>query len=172
MPSVTIFGSSRCQENSDEYKTAFRFGKALSELGFDIVTGAYSGIMEAALKGTMKSGVERIGISTEYYKDKTINQYVDKEIKCHTYMDRLNKLIEEGNHYLVLPGGTGTLLELSTIWALKSREDLAGRKIECFGDQWSKAIQTLAFYSHDIQINLDHVKLTNDFEEAVKYLSE
>ena len=35
--------------------------------------------------------------------------------------ERLNKLVELGNGYVVLDGATGTLLELACIWELKNK---------------------------------------------------
>ncbi len=36
---VTIFGGSKCGENSTEYKDALELGKLLAEAGFTICTG-------------------------------------------------------------------------------------------------------------------------------------
>ena len=48
---VTIFGGSRCKENSAEYKEAKEVGARLAEAGFTICTGGYLGVMEAASRG-------------------------------------------------------------------------------------------------------------------------
>ena len=45
---VTIFGGSKCREDSVEYKEARELGRLLAEAGFTICTGGYLGVMEAA----------------------------------------------------------------------------------------------------------------------------
>jgi predicted Rossmann-fold nucleotide-binding protein len=41
---VTIFGGSKCGENSSEYAAAHRVGELLAEEGFTICTGGYAGV--------------------------------------------------------------------------------------------------------------------------------
>jgi predicted Rossmann-fold nucleotide-binding protein len=45
---VTIFGGSKCGEDSEEYREAKKLGGLLAEAGFTICTGGYLGVMEAA----------------------------------------------------------------------------------------------------------------------------
>src|ERR687886_31555 len=48
---VTIFGGSKCGEDSEEYTQARRLGQLLAEAGFTICTGGYLGVMEGASRG-------------------------------------------------------------------------------------------------------------------------
>ncbi len=45
---VTIFGGSRCKQDSPEYKQAVEVGRELASAGYTICTGGYLGVMEAA----------------------------------------------------------------------------------------------------------------------------
>ncbi len=62
---ITIFGGSRCGENSEEYKQARELGGRLAEAGFTICTGGYLGVMEAASKGAREKGGARDGYCDE-----------------------------------------------------------------------------------------------------------
>ena len=48
---VVVFGSSSCKQGSAEYAEAELLGCLLGKNGFDVVTGGYSGTMEAISKG-------------------------------------------------------------------------------------------------------------------------
>ena len=65
---VTIFGGSKCGENSSEYRDAHELGRLLAEAGFTICTGGYLGIMEAASKGAREAGGRVFGIVMNQFK--------------------------------------------------------------------------------------------------------
>ena len=60
-PCVTVFGSARFDENNIYYKQARSLGKALSEMGFAVMTGGGPGIMEAANRGAADVKGQSIG---------------------------------------------------------------------------------------------------------------
>src|SRR2546423_2641360 len=53
---VTIFGGSKCGEESEEYAQARRLGQLLAERGFTICTGGYLRVMEGASRGAHERG--------------------------------------------------------------------------------------------------------------------
>ncbi len=172
MSIITIFGSGTCKEDSDEYKLAEKLGKLLSDKGFDIATGGYGGIMEAALKGASQNDVKRIGVVTEFYKEMKPNAYVNEVINVETYIDRLSKLVEIGNAYVILPGETGTLLEFSTVWTLKDKKIISDKPIICFGEVWQEVLQTMGFYSEALLEDSLLIENVNNPEDAVSILAD
>ncbi|MHC5832898.1 MAG: SLOG cluster 4 domain-containing protein, partial [Nostoc sp.] len=48
---VTIFGSARLATDTPEYQMAVEFARAVSQLGFMVMTGGGSGIMQAGHEG-------------------------------------------------------------------------------------------------------------------------
>ncbi len=46
-PKVTLFGSARLPAEDPNYQLAYRFAKLITQKGWDIITGAGPGIMEA-----------------------------------------------------------------------------------------------------------------------------
>ncbi len=171
MSVIVVLGTGRAIENSFEYDTAQLLGRLLAKNGYDVATGGYGGVMEAALKGASSEDVNRIGVLTEFY-DREPNEYVTEVIKEETYLDRLVKLIEIGDAFVVMPGGTGTLLEWALIWAYKDRKIIENKPTVCIGEQWHEVTQTMSFYSERVLDNADFVDYADNAEEAVKIINE
>src|SRR4029453_13298807 len=65
---VTIFGGSKCGEESEEEGQALRLGQLLAESGYTICTGGYLGVMEGASKGAREHGGRVLGIVMNQFK--------------------------------------------------------------------------------------------------------
>jgi len=141
---VTIFGTSRAKPGDDIFELAFQTGKALARAGFTIANGGYGGTMLAAAEGANKAGGEVIGVTSTAFTSKA-NKYVTREIKTSCLDERLDKLIEIGDSFVVLRGGTGTLLELAKIWELKNKGFLRQDKsIIIAGEFWCPLLDIIA----------------------------
>ena len=92
--------------------------------------GGNLGIMEAVSKGAVRNGGKAIGITLDS-TGFTSNKYLTEEIICSSLFDRITKLIQYGDGYVILQGGTGTLLELSAVWELMNKDLLAIKPIVC-----------------------------------------
>jgi uncharacterized protein (TIGR00730 family) len=113
---VTVFGSSRPSEGDEEYRLAYEVGKNLARNGFTVCNGGYTGIMEASARGAKEAGGKTIGVTFKNNFKKSLNRWIDEEMFQTTLIERMMKLVELGNAYVVLKGGTGTLLELAAVW--------------------------------------------------------
>jgi hypothetical protein len=118
---VTVFGTSKALPGQADFETARTLGRLLAENGFTVANGGYGGTMLAAAKGAAEAGGRVIGVTCRAFKRGKANEYISEEIATDTLTDRLAKLIELGDAYLVLPGGTGTLLELADVWEHKNK---------------------------------------------------
>ncbi len=170
MPIVSIFGSALAKEGSYEYDNGLYIGRLLAESGIDIVTGGYTGIMESALRGAANFGVKKIGVTTDFYPDKMKNSYVEEEIRTDSYLNRLLKILELSDAYIILPGGTGTLAEFSIIWAFKSRGIIGEKPFVCLGEQWNEIVQTMTFYSESVVDNLGFLLIVESAKDAVEFI--
>jgi len=139
---ISIFGSSRPQEGSEEYALAFDLGRELARAGYKICNGGYGGIMTASAKGAKESGGSTIGVTSEFYKT-SANPWIDKEIKLPTPMERLFMLVELGDAYVILRGGTGTLLELACVWEFINKKVIAEKSVIVIGDFWNAVVKTV-----------------------------
>jgi hypothetical protein len=95
---------------------AYGLGKLCAEAGFTIANGGYGGTMLAAAKGVKQAGGKTIGVTCKAFGRKGPNEFITEEIETDNLNQRIAKLIELGDAYVVLPGSTGTLLELADIW--------------------------------------------------------
>jgi uncharacterized protein (TIGR00730 family) len=118
---ITIFGTGRAKQGDANFQLAYETGKLLAQAGFTIANGGYGGTMLAAAKGAAEAGGEIIGVTCSAFKNSTANEYVTHEIVTASLDERLDTLIRLGQAYVVLPGGTGTLLELAKVWELKNK---------------------------------------------------
>jgi uncharacterized protein (TIGR00730 family) len=139
---VTIFGSSLPRENDSNYIIAYECGKYLGEAGFTVCNGGYGGTMEAAAKGARSAGGSTIGVTMTDWSRQP-NQWIQREVKTATLVDRLMKLVELGDAYVILPGGTGTLLEFAFVLELINKSVIARKPIVALGGFWRGVLEVL-----------------------------
>ncbi len=181
MKTVTVFGSSLPDQNSPAYGDALRLGGLLAKAGFAICNGGYAGLMEATARGARQAGGHTIGVTCSIWVAKT-NRWIAEEIRTSSFPERLMTLIERGDAYIVLPGGTGTLAELALAWEMMNKASLSptvgGRKpLLVMAPYWQPVIDCL---KQETQLNslearrqvpaMDTVTLVTSPEEAVESL--
>ncbi len=121
---VTIFGSSMPAEGTQVYDQARRLGRLLAASGWAVCNGGYGGLMEASARGAREASGHTVGITCKIWPAPA-NRWIAEEIRTASFMERLTTLIERGDAYIVLPGGTGTLAELSLVWEMMNKSSLA-----------------------------------------------
>ena len=168
---ITVFGSSQPKAGEDQYKTAYELGILLGEKGFNVCTGGFFGIMEAVSKGAVESGTEAVGVTIDAWGLHG-NKYLTKEIKCETLFERVTKLIELGDAFVILQGGTGTLLELAAAWELSNKEFIDHKPILCYSSMWKEIIDIMNEQMKSEGRSTELVKAFDSVEEIVNYLVE
>lgn len=136
---VTIFGGSRCRENSDEYKEAKAVGAKLAEAGFTICTGGYLGVMEAASRGAREAGGRVFGIVMNQFKGEP-NRYLTDKVATDHFYDRLQNLIQRSVGFIALRGGMGTVTEISLVWNKLQTGVIDKRPLVLLGDCWKPVV--------------------------------
>ena len=139
---VTVFGSSLPEEGDPEYETAYQLGKILGENNLNVCTGGYQGIMDAVSKGAADAGAEAIGITVSVFHA-IPSKYLTSEIRCETLFERLTKLIGHGDAYIVLQGGTGTLLELSLVWEYLNKGLIPVKPVAVHDSMWMNIVNLM-----------------------------
>src|SRR5437762_137169 len=137
---VTIFGGSKCGEESEEYAQARRVGQLLAEAGFTICTGGYLGVMEAASRGAHERGGRVLGIVMNQFKAEPNRYLTDKVASAHFY-ERLQNLITRSVGFIALRGGMGTVTEISLVWNKLQTGVLEPRPLVLLGDCWRNVIR-------------------------------
>lgn len=109
---VSIFGSARTVPSSKYYKLAQSTASLLANNGYAVITGAGSGIMEAANKGAKKAGGESIGLNILIPTMQKPNKYVTRLLEFKYFFCRKVMFAKYSKAFVVFPGGFGTLDEL------------------------------------------------------------
>ena len=111
---VSIFGSARVQPGSRYYELTVRVAKELVKRGFNVLTGAGPGIMEAGNKGTQEAKGNSAGVGIELPHEQNTNPYIDKGrlVMFRHFFVRKVMFVKYAHGFVVMPGGFGTLDEL------------------------------------------------------------
>jgi len=142
---ITVFGTGRVKTGAPAYVLAEQVGRALARAGFAIANGGYRGTMHATAQGAAAAGGTVIGVTCSAFKSSVANEYVTRTIVACSLEERLQTLVELGRGYVVLPGGTGTLLELAMVWELKNKGFLdRGKPLVLAGDFWRPLVDLMA----------------------------
>jgi hypothetical protein len=172
---VTIFCSSLSKPGDSAYEEGVRLGRLLAEAGHCVLTGGYIGTMEAVSRGAAEAGGRVIGITCEeieVWRPVRANPWVTEEHRYPTLRQRLFALIEECDAAVALPGGIGTLAEVSVMWSHLQTGVISPRPLVLVGQGWKTVIETI-LQSFDGQIPEKYRSLltfASDIEAALKYL--
>ena len=150
---ITVFGSSAPQEIEPAYQSAYRLGRVLAGAGWTVCNGGYGGTMEAAARGAVEAGGHTIGVTCSAFGRSGANPYIRQEVPTFDLLTRLNTLIRLGRGYVVLPGGTGTLLELSCVWEMTNKSIWKVRRpIVLLGRFWEPVLECVCRETSDVDM--------------------
>ncbi len=165
---ITVFGSSLPCSGDEEYETAYKLGGLLGASNFNVCTGGYQGIMDAVSKGAAGNGAEAIGITLSGRRS-NISRYLTKEVQCGTLFERLKKLIEYGDGFVILQGGTGTLLELAAIWEMMNKGIIPVKPAACYSEMWNKIVAIMEKQIEREERETGLIKIFNTVDDIADY---
>ncbi len=117
-PAVTIYGSARVKPGDEQYVKTEEIARRLGEIGFSIITGGGPGLMEAANKGALGTGVKSIGVNIELPEEQAPNAYTTLSLTFSHFFVRKVLLVKYATAFIIMPGGLGTLDELTEVLTL------------------------------------------------------
>jgi len=117
-PAITIYGSSRSQPEQDDYEKAREIARLLGEHGFSIITGGGPGAMEAANRGAQEAGAKSVGLNVVLPEEQVLNTYASLSISFNHFFVRKVMLVKYSTAFVIMPGGLGTLDELTEVLTL------------------------------------------------------
>jgi len=176
-PCVTVFGSARFGEDHRYYKQARALGALLAQDGFTVMTGGGPGIMEAANRGAKDVGGRTAGCNIELPHEQAPNAYLDRMVTFRHFYVRKVMLMKYSYAFVAMPGGFGTLDEISeaaTLMQTGKIEDfplvLVGRE---FWGPWIEAMRTTMLAAGSIdESDLGLLHLTDSIQEAAALIRD
>jgi uncharacterized protein (TIGR00730 family) len=146
---IGIYGGANVQPGTPDYVDAYHLGVELACAGYAVMTGGYSGTMEAISHGAAEAEGHVIGVTVALFKERGLipNPFLNEEIHLPTLAERLNYLIVRPDAYVFLKGGTGTLSELALAWSLLQVTEVPPRPMVLVGPMWREFLTHFAAVS-------------------------
>ncbi len=178
-PCVTIFGSARTKPNNPYYKMAEEIAYKLVQHGYGVVTGGGPGIMEAGNKGANRAGGKSVGLNIYLPHEQKGNPYIDadKLITFDYFFVRKVMFVKYSQGFIVMPGGFGTLDELSEALTLIQTKKIGRFPIVMVGKKfWAGMLdwikKTLIVEGMISEEDLDLFNVVDTPEDAVRVIDE
>ena len=172
---VSVFGGSQPKPDSPAYEEARALGGLLAKQGHTVMTGGYIGTMEAVSRGAAEAGGHVIGVTCaeiERWRDVGANRWVKEEWRRESLIERLQVLIQECDAAMALPGGPGTLTEISLTWNLMIVESMHRRPLILIGNGWQTVFDQVlrSFEGYIPETQKELLQFAPDVQSAVTML--
>ncbi|MFZ5971167.1 MAG: TIGR00730 family Rossman fold protein [Bacteroidota bacterium] len=178
-PCVTIFGSARTQPDNPYYKMAEEIAYQLVQHGYGVITGGGPGIMEAGNKGANRAGGKSVGLNIFLPHEQKGNPFIDSDklITFDYFFVRKVMFVKYSQGFIVMPGGFGTLDEVSEALTLIQTKKIGRFPIVMVGKKfWSGLIDwikgTLLTEGMISEEDLDLFAVVDTPEDAVRVIDE
>ena len=118
-PAVTIYGSAReLKPDHPLYVKTEEIAYRLARQGFSIITGGGPGAMEAANKGALRGEARSIGLNIKLPLEQKPNDFTTTTLTFRYFFVRKVMLVKYASAFIFVPGGLGTLDELTEVLTL------------------------------------------------------
>lgn len=128
---ITVYCGSNPGDNPRFTEAAHALGTWIAQNGHTLVYGGSSvGLMGTVSRAALEGGASVIGVEPAFFIEAGVAQHdLTELIVCETMGERKAKMIELGDVFVALPGGVGTLEEITEIFT-RVRLDMGPH--ECF----------------------------------------
>jgi len=178
-PCVTIFGSARTLPSDKFYTMAEEIAFQLVEQGYGVITGGGPGIMEAGNKGANRANGKSVGLNIFLPHEQKGNIYIDQDklISFDYFFVRKVMFVKYSQGFIVMPGGFGTMDELTEALTLIQTKKIGRFPIVLVGREfWNGLIvwlkEVLIYQKMIGEDDLDLINLVDSPEEAVKVIDD
>lgn len=169
---IAFFGDANIPESDPVYKSAYETAKLLAENGYMIVDGGGPGVMHAATTGAQEAGGATLSITfnpenAPGYEGKYVGNVADNEIVTTNYIERMFKLIEHGDMFVIFKGGSGTVSEFGTVWVLAKLYYGRHKPFILYGDFWAEIIDVFRKNMNIDKSEMSVFEIVNKPEEVL-----
>ena len=169
---ITVFGSARVKDTDPLFQQAYELGKALSDAGYNVFTGAGPGIMEAASKGAYEGRSKSIGLNIDLPQEQYTNPYLDEVITFEYFFSRKVMLVKNASACVCFPGGYGTADELMEVLTLLQTQKMKPIPLILYGSSFWKPL--LLWFEKLVDkgyVNREHLELINVVDSIDEIIS-
>jgi len=157
---IVVFGGRHPVDGDLEYAEAVRLGSLLAMAKYAVMSGGYSGVMEAVSRGAMEAGGTTIGVTMEIFGSLSPNRFLTREIRSRNFFERLEILTSSASGFVAMRGGMGTLTELSLIWNMLQTKTMEYKPTILVGRFWRPLLESVA----------DHLVISREELELFHYV--
>ena len=126
------------------YNEVKRVAAALADMGCDIITGGGPGLMQATPTRGRVGPCRRqsaLWVRVELPFRQTVNPFVEQAFEHKTFFTRLHQFVLTSDAFIVVPGGIGTVLELTMIWQLIQVRHVQETPLILVGKMWADLVE-------------------------------
>lgn len=171
---LTVFCGARFGKHRSYEQVANALGWYMGRNGFDLVYGgSQSGLMGTISGAVLAAGGEVTGIYPEGLFENEIPRYdATRNIVTKDMDERKRELMEQGDAFLVFPGGLGTLEEISQTLSWMAIDLLPVKPIAIFNmnhyyDSFVEMLQQFIGENFANQEIMDHLFVSDNFEDLL-----
>lgn len=146
---IAFFGDANIAKSDPVYKDAFEIAKVLAKEGYTIVNGGGPGVMNASTQGAEEVDGETLSVTfsptdAPGFEGRYVGNITDKEVKTSNYIERMFKLLEHADMFIIFKGGSGTISEFGTAWVLAKLYYGHHKPFILFGSFWEEIVDAIA----------------------------
>lgn len=174
---IAFFGDADITTTDETYTQAFKVAEILATDDYVIVDGGGPGVMEAATSGAQKVKGQTITVTFDPanapgFEGKYIGNVPDEEIVTTNYIERMFKLMEYGDAFILFKGGSGTISEFGTAWVLAKLYYGRHKPFILFGSYWAEIIDVFRKNMNIDNKELSVFEIANRVEDVLPIIKK
>ena len=174
---IAFFGDADISEADETYTQAFKLAGILAKEGYVIVDGGGPGVMEAATSGAEKEGGSTITVTFDPanapgFEGKYVGNVPDEEVVTTNYIERMFKLMEYGDVFVLFKGGSGTISEFGTAWVLAKLYYGHHKPFILFGGYWAEIVDVFRKNMNIDNKELSVFEIANRVEDVLPIIKK
>jgi uncharacterized protein (TIGR00730 family) len=174
---VSIFGSARAMPEDPLYESTRILARLIGEAGYGVITGGGPGTMEAGNLGATEAKTASVGLHIHLPNEQSANPYVATRCDFRYFAIRKLMFIKYAVAYVVMPGGMGTIDELSEAFVLAQTRRIKNFPIILYDSSfwnglldWIKNVMIKKGYLNEQELDL--ITVLDSPGEVVSYLQK
>jgi uncharacterized protein (TIGR00730 family) len=174
-PAVTVYGSARLKPGSYDYEKTREIANLIGKEGFNIITGGGPGAMEAANLGAHEAGVKSAGLNIKLPEEQVCNAFANISLHFNHFFVRKIMLVKYSIAFVIIPGGMGTMDELTEVLTLIQTRKIKPFPVIMFNSAYWKGLfdwlreNALTNGYVDVE-DLNLVRISDDPKEVVEII--